>query len=199
MPAKKSADLVVRHETKAERQKRDDQADALIPDKSLTTWPPNLLTGDVARSTWRATTRLYLTLDARIASTLDKGLLIDYCNVSDQLAQIDNMRADAKNNYDVIKKILQMLLEGEKDDIDLKALNNLANTVNESYEAFLKLDARADGKRKLLHSYRQSLLLTPRSRGGVSPDEKPKEQEQSEMDRIIDGDAPVTKGKKHVR
>jgi hypothetical protein len=50
------------------------------------------------------------------------------------------------------------------------------------------MDARLDGKRKLLHSIAQSLYLTPRSRAGVAPPEKEPEKPKSEMDELLDND-----------
>jgi hypothetical protein len=198
MPAKKPRDLIVRDETNAMRNQREAQADALTPDRSLGIWEPKELTGDKARETWRKTVRLYLTLDARIASVLDKPLLIDYCNVTEQQQEIDDMRATAILNYKANVAILTKLLEKESDKVDAKELAKLNVAVNQCYDAVLKLDARADQKRKLLHSYRQSLLLTPRSRGGVNPNDKPKEEPQSEMDKLLDGEIKPEKGKKKV-
>jgi hypothetical protein len=195
MPAKKPASLVVRDETKAERQRRDEQAKALTPGKSLSVRPPAQLTGEVARSAWQETIRLYLTLDARIVSVLDLGLLRDYCIVCEQMAEIDELRAVARNNYSVNQALLVKALMDKKDATDLKILTKLSESVNRCFDKILRLDARADGKRKLVHSYRQSLMLTPRSRGGVNPEEKQKEEPQSAMGKILDGEVKKTRKK----
>jgi hypothetical protein len=196
MPAKKPADLIVRDETKADRQLREEQANALTPSRELGVWVPVEVVGARARSTWRETIRLYKTLDARIASVLDKGLLIDYCNVSEQLSEIDDLRTAAMNNYTISQELYNGLRDKESDEVDVKMLVRLQEAINKCLDEILKLDSRADNKRKLLHSYRQSLLLTPRSRGGVNPEGKPKEEPQSEMSRLLDGEAKPEKGKK---
>jgi hypothetical protein len=192
MPTRKPLDLVVRHETKAEQGQRAQREDALRPDKALTARVPAQLTGDVARTTWQETIKLYLSLDARIVSALDRGLLIDYCVACQQRQEIDDMRTSAMSNYLKSEAILQQV-ELSKTEVEPKVMLRLIAAVARGADAVLKLDSRADNKRKLIHTLRQSLMLTPRSRGGVSPDEKPKELPQSEMAMILDGE--VKKGK----
>jgi hypothetical protein len=187
MPAKKPVDLVKRDETKVDRRRREYRAESLMPYKKLTAVAPKELTGEVARSTWQETVRVYLTLDARIVSVLDRGLLIDYCIACDQLSQIDELRALARTNQDIAQEFLK---KARGEEIDAKTMASLVKAANDTQEMFMRLDARADGKRKLLHTYRQSLMLTPRSRGGSSNvEEKPKETGPSMMEKIIEGEA----------
>jgi phage terminase small subunit len=47
------------------------------------------------------------------------------------------------------------------------------------------MDARLDGKRKLLHTLSQSLYLTPRSRAGVAPEQKEPEHDDDPMDKLL--------------
>jgi hypothetical protein len=198
MPAKKPADLIESHETKVDRRRREYRQTSMTPTKALSVYAPKQLIGEEARKTWQETVTLYLTLDARIVSVLDRGLLIDFCNVSEQLVQIDGLRARAMKNGMEIQATLEKMQNKSSAEIDIKALTRLVDSVIGALDMILKLDARADRKRDLLHKFRQSLMLTPRSRGGVSPDEKPKEKPQSEMAKIIDGEVKKDKRKRNV-
>lgn len=185
MPAKKPADLVVRADTKANRGRRAEGEAAITPKQPLDQRPPAQLTGRIARAIWEQTVSMYFTLDARIVSLLDQGLLMDYCIACEQLAQIDELRATSMTNYTQMQTSLDKVLISKK-EIDPKLLTRMVNAVNRSLDEIIKLDARADRKRALLHTFRQSLMLTPRSRGGVNPDEKKAEAPKSELDKLID-------------
>jgi hypothetical protein len=190
MPAKKPQSLNKRHSTKTERQQRADHEAALTPKSSLKIEPPAQLSGTVARDTWTETMALYFALDARIVSVLDRGLLVDYCTTTDQLAEIDDLRAKAMSNYIKSQKSLDKVLEGKKknpDTINPKELLQLINAVNWQMDEIIKLDSRADRKRALLHTMRQSLYLTPRSRAMMVPPDKAPEPPQSAMAKILDG------------
>lgn len=186
MPAKKPAALITRSDTKANRRKRVDGETAITPKQPLDERPPAQLTGAIARAIWQETVSMYFALDARIVSLLDRGLLMDYCVACEQLAQIDELRATSMTNYTQMQSSLDKVLETKK-EIDPKLLTRMVNAVNRSLDEIIKLDARADRKRALLHTFRQSLMLTPRSRGGVTPDEKQAEKPKSELDKLIDG------------
>ena len=198
MPAKKPVDLIVRDETKSMRRHRRSQSERMTPKKALSAKPPRELTGPVERATWAATVQLYMELDARIVSALDQGLLMDYCTACQQRQEIDDMRTAALSNYLKSEAILQKVELG-KQEVEAKVLLKLINAVARDGDRMLKLDARADQKRKLIHLLRQGLMLTPRSRGGVNPNEKMPEIPPSELERIIDGTAnpePASKGNK---
>jgi len=184
MPARKPKDLNTRAETKAARARRADGETALTPRRPLTAVPPSQLTGDVARRTWVEIVSIYLMLDARIISLLDMGLLLDFCEASQQLAEMDAMRTDAITNY----HNAQAARDKANDATDIKIFAMLTNAVNWAFDNSVKLDARVDQKRKMLHTMRQSLYLTPRSRAGFIPEEKPPKKQQSPMARIIDGE-----------
>ena len=193
MPARKPKDLNTRAETKAARNRRADGETALTPRKALTSTPPPQLTGDVARRTWVEIVSIYLMLDARIVSLLDMGLLLDFCEASQQLSEMDAMRTDAITNY----HNAQAARDKANEATDIKIFAMLTNAVNWAFDNSVKLDARVDQKRKMLHTMRQSLYLTPRSRAGFIPEEKPPEKKQSDMSRIIDGEVvKKKKGKK---
>ncbi|MGA2504214.1 MAG: hypothetical protein ABSG01_09010 [Anaerolineales bacterium] len=194
MPARKSKDLIVRHEIKADRTQRAEHEAALTPRKPLTVKAPAELTGAISQAVWKETVSLYFTLDARIVSILDKGLLIDYCIASEQLAQIDGLRSTAMDNYNKDQITLNKIYNSKKQDIDVKALLLLINSVNGAMDEIIKLDARVDAKRKMILAMRQSLYLTPRARAGAIPNEKPAEKPKSATDLLIDGHARTEKG-----
>jgi hypothetical protein len=188
MPAKKPVDLITRAETKSIRRHRRSQLERMTPKKTLSVRPPRELTGPVEREIWAQTVRTYMELDARIVSTLDQGLLMDYCVACQQRQEIDDMRTAALSNYLKSEAILQKVELG-KQEVEAKVLLKLFSAVARDADRMLKLDARADQKRKLIHTLRQGLMLTPRSRGGVNPNEKMPEIPPSEIERIIDGTA----------
>jgi hypothetical protein len=186
MSSQKPLDLVTKHLTKADRRQRSESAKALTPRFALSKLPPKELTGKIARATWTETVRMYFSVEAQIVTAFEKGLLIDFCNVTEHLDQIDKMRSTAMDDYLKHETILQKVQMG-KQVVEPKVLLKLIDAVNESVDQVIKLDARADRKRGLLLTLRQSLLMTPRSRAGVKPDERQLEQPQSEIERIIDG------------
>jgi hypothetical protein len=188
MPAKKPVSLNKRHDTKAVRKKREAGEAALTPKFPLMLRAPAKLTGAVARTTWKETVALYLGLDARIVSVLDRGLLMDFCVISGQLAEIDDLRAKARRNYFKAQIRLDRIRESKKHPVlDPKQLQLLINAVNWQMDLILKLDSRADRKRALLHTMRQSLYLTPRSRAMMVPERKTPEPLKSDMEKLLDG------------
>jgi hypothetical protein len=195
MPAKKPTDLIVQHETKVQKRQREHATKVLTPKKDLSVKAPATLTGDVARQVWQETVKMYMALDARIVSVLDQGLLLDYCTACQQKAEIDDMRTTAMSNYLKHEAILQKVQMG-KQEVEPRVLLKLINAVNKSVDEVIKIDARADNKRKLIHMLRQSLMLTPRSRGNFSPEEK-KVELPSDMARIIEGNV-LPSGDGHV-
>jgi hypothetical protein len=195
MPAKKAAGLITRADTKENRTRRTKGEAALTPKEQLTVVAPARVKGEIARAVWRETISLYDSLDVRIVNLLDVGMLTDYCIASEQLVQIDKLRGAAMANYDKAQLALGRF-HANKRYIDPKQLTQAIDRVIGLLEMIIKLDGRADRKRDLLHKFRQSLMLTPRSRGGVTPSEKPEERPQSDMSRIIDGEVKKVKGKK---
>jgi hypothetical protein len=185
MPAKKPVDLINKHQTKTDRQQRAEGEAALKPKEPLLMKPPARLTGHkVASALWREMIRMYGGLAAEIVSRMDQNMLVDYCLLDEQAGEMDQLRAAAMKNYTKAQKAWD-----EKSKSSLVApdeLKKLLDAVNWSLGEIVKLDARVDRKRSLLHVLRQSLYLTPRSRAGVAPPEKPPEEPKSEMDKILD-------------
>lgn len=62
---------------------------------------------------------------------------------------------------------------------------NALTQANALLQRFQGMDARMDGKRKLVFALAQSLYLTPRSRAGVAPTEKEPEEPKSEMEKML--------------
>jgi len=181
--------LIVRAETKIVRKKRTDGEAALRPRDPLRLKPPVRLTGHPgARALWRRMIRMYSGLAAEIVSSLDQDMLVAYCLLDEQEAEMDRLRAAAMKNYTKAQKTLDRRAKNE--DVAPKLLIQWQNSVNWGLDEIVKLDARVDRKRALLHTLRQSLYLTPRSRAGVAPPEKPPEEPKSEMAKIIDGLPP---------
>jgi len=67
---------------------------------------------------------------------------------------------------------------------ELRNLRRIALN-NKSYELYIGVDTRLDRKGARLDTLRAQLYLTPRSRAGVAPSEKMKE-EYDPMDRLLD-------------
>ena len=68
---------------------------------------------------------------------------------------------------------------------ELRHLRKLAMEKHR-YELYVSIDQRMDRKGARLDTLRQQLYLTPRSRAGVAPSEKEKE-EVDPIDRLLDG------------
>jgi hypothetical protein len=70
----------------------------------------------------------------------------------------------------------------------LKDYFNALAQANALLQRFQGMDARLDGKRKMVFALAQSMYLTPRSRAGVAPPEKPPEKPKSKMGGLLDED-----------
>lgn len=128
----------------------------------------------VALEVWRRVMREYNMVDAKIVTRLDIDLLIDYCMLMEQLSEIDRMRGVS---YQVWLQLSERRTELQNEGEDIAAVAMALKVVG-AFDAIVKLDARADQKRKSLLGLRQSLYMTPRARAGTAPkgkDEKPVE------------------------
>jgi hypothetical protein len=186
MPAKKIASLLSQHDAKAARMQRSLNEAALDPKMELTlTAPGRLKSCKGAGAKWKQMIKMYRRLDAAIVSGLDQDLIVDVCILDTQLEEMDQMRAAAVKNYANAQKILDR--KAAKDEIDPKVLIKWQDSLNSAEGMIVKIDARVDRKRALLLSLYQSLYLTPRSRAGVVPPEKPPEKEKTDMEKFLDG------------
>jgi hypothetical protein len=186
MPARKPASLNKRHDLKTDRKRRAANEAALIPKNPLKVKPPARLTGHVVASVlWRRLISMYSGLAAEIVSRLDEGILVEYCITCEESVELEKLRLAAMKHYNRMKRALER--RSKDDELDPKLLIKLSDSVNWSLNEIVKLDSRVDRKRALLHVLRQSLYLTPRSRAGVTPQEKAPEPPKSEIAELIDG------------
>lgn len=188
MPAAKNSALNKRHDTKADKQKRESAEAALIPRTQLSAKDPpaELRSHKTARATWTRLVNLYSETQGTIITAFDQDLLIKYCLAQQELSELLAIRAAIEDAWKYSLKVLNGFKPDGKGEIKdhLAALQN----ANDLLKRFQGMDARVDGKRKLIFSFEQSLYLTPRSRAGVAPVEKPKEKPKSAMGKLLDGD-----------
>jgi hypothetical protein len=182
MPARKPQGLKARHDTKDEIEQRTAAESAMTPESSLPMSAPSKLDGhEIAAGTWRRLMRIYSELDAHIVTTLDRDLLLNYCLISEQLVELDELRAAAFKLWADLMQELKDLPKGNL-EVKLALIGKLQIAMND----IKGMDARCDQKRRLLLVYEQSLYLTPRSRAGVAPAEKEKPIVDP-MDELLDG------------
>lgn len=178
MPARKPASLIVRHDTAADRAERNAQESAMDPGGALPMNAPARLQGHpVAGAAWRRLMRLYGELEAQVVTRLDADLLVDYCMLIEQIAELDKMR---RSTYAMWERV-----SGNMDSANLEVALQAAALAEDLLESLVKIDARADRKRALATQMRQSLYLTPRARAGVAPKQKEKEEAPDELEMLL--------------
>jgi len=170
MPARKPLSLYSstdRH--KARREARADAEKGMISKIGLSTAAPARLRGHKrAAAVWRRLMKIYNTLAAQIVTGLDWVLVENYCLGCEELDELIFMRTTSFATYRELNQAFKRAqLEGETE----KAVS-LAKDLTGAYEAVLKVDARVDRKKQLLHTLSQSLYITPRARAGVTPAQK---------------------------
>jgi phage terminase small subunit len=184
MPARKPVALVVRAETKDTRSARETGESALTPRTQLTDATPPILRGHKkAVSTWKRLVRLYQEIDGTIVTAFDADLLIKYCLLEEEVDELALMRKRIKAEWENKLKAANRIRLSE---VNLKEWVQMWTVINALFARFQGMDARLDGKRKLLLSISQSMYLTPRSRAGVAPPEKPEDEPPSDMDNVLD-------------
>jgi hypothetical protein len=157
----------------------------MLPKTQLSERPPATLNGNPhARATWSRLIELYGSLDGTLVTAFDENVLVLFCKVESVLAELLTLRAETKKQWVHHSKILAKMKP--KPDQFKNYFNALA-ACNALLQRYQGLDARADGKRKLLHDLARSLYLSPRSRVGVSPQEKPPKEPPDEMTRLLEG------------
>lgn len=143
--------------------------------------PARLKDHPAAAAAWRQLMRTYGELQAEIVTRLDLDLLVDYCLLMEQIAELDQMRDAA---FTVWREMTELWKQLPK-EIPFDEKLDIAMKIQGAEAELLKVDARADQKRKTLHQWRQSLYLTPRSRAGVAPPKKAEEQPLDPMDALL--------------
>jgi len=200
MPAKKPADLVVRHETLEEKNQRISAEIANKTGRNLPASAPKELKGHTyARESWRRLMREFESLKAERVDSQDRDLLIAYCLTLEEEQDLLTMRAAALSDWkdrreDVLMHRRHMVdyKENEDDSWDVlaKQLVQIVNKVQLAYKTVLDIDARLDRKRSSLLGYQQQMYLTPRSRAGVVPERADEEDQLDEMEKLL-GDPTV--------
>ena len=213
MPAKKPADLVVRHETLDEKNQRLSAEIVNKTGRSLPTSAPKELKGHTfARENWRRLMREFDSLKAERVDSQDRDLLIAYCLTLEEEQDLLVMRSAALSDWkdrreDVLMHRRHMVdykdSEGDTWEVLAKQLVQIVNKVQAAYKTVLDIDARLDRKRSSLLGYQQQMYLTPRSRAGVVPERAEEEDPLDEMEKLL-GDptaqfeAIVNKGGGHA-
>ncbi len=183
MPARKPHSLNKRHSTKAEKSARNAAEDALRPTTELTTNPPAELKGKkIASAVWCRLMGLYFETQGRIVTAFDADILVKYCIAEEELVELEKLRAELKGLWESHSEVLAGIEPGTE---NLKDYFGALAQANALLKQFQGMDARLDGKRKMVFALAQSLYLTPRSRAGVAPTEKEPEEPKSKMDKLL--------------
>ena len=194
MPAKKPADLVVRHETLEEKNQRISAEIANKTGRNLPSSAPKELKGHTfARESWRRLMREFESLKAERVDSQDRDLLIAYCLTLEEEQDLLVMRSAALADWkdrreDVLmhrKHMADYDREGETWDVLAKQLLQIVNKVQLAHKTVLDIDARLDRKRSSLREYQQQMYLTPRSRAGVVPERAEEEDQLDEMEKLL--------------
>jgi hypothetical protein len=184
MPAPKPTLLVTRNDTAADRQQRTASESAMTPRTQLRLSIPARLKGHLsAAATWKRIVGLYAEIDGVIATSFDEDLLIKYCLLEEEVLELAKMRKTMFEDWDTNRKAAKKIKQNVE---NFKVWVQMWDVVNGMFQRYQGMDARLDGKRKLLLALSQSLYLTPRSRAGVAPPEKEREKPKSEMDNLLD-------------
>jgi phage terminase small subunit len=180
---RKPAGLIARAETKADKQARADKETKLRPRHKLAMQAPARIKDiPTAAAMWRKMIRLYSEMQAEIVTSLDYGLLEDYCLTIDEMDELRNMRTVAYKLWLELGQAHEAMLEQKmQDEAAFVAINVVG-----AFDAVIKLDARMDRKKDLLHKLRQSLYLTPRARAGIAPEKKTEAPPPDDMERMLD-------------
>jgi hypothetical protein len=186
MPARKPSNLSTRNDTKADKDRRQRAEQSFTPKTVLSKTPPSALQGHAqARGVWSRLVGLYFETEGTIVTAFDADLLIKYCLAEEELIELLKLRAEIKKLWDTHSKWLAKLKPAP--DLLKDYFNALAQAAA-LLQRFQGMDARLDNKRKLIVAMAQSLYLTPRSRAGVAPPEKPPEKPKSEMGDLLEDD-----------
>jgi hypothetical protein len=189
MPAAKPKSLSQRNDTKADRQARTAAESSVRPKTELTIKPPASLSGHKTASvTWRRVIELQNETKAAqdgepIITSFDVDLLVKYCLLEEEVIELAKMRADMHKDWDDNRKIAKKI---KPNPDTLKVWVNMWDVVNAMFQRFQGMDARLDGKRKLLLAVSMSLYLTPRSRAGVAPPIKDDVPEKSNTEKALE-------------
>jgi hypothetical protein len=144
--------------------------------------PARLAGHEIASAIWRRMMRQYNELEAQIVTRMDQDLLIDYCILTEQVTELDELRKSAFKAW----KSLDSKWPQVEEQLEAKELMRALVQLQSAFTDIVKLDGRVDRKRALLLQLRQSLYMTPRARAGAAPKEKEKELPKSAMAKLLD-------------
>jgi hypothetical protein len=185
MPARKLVTLMNSHDSKKNRDERGAAEKIMTLPEKLTTNPPRALRfHKVASSTWKKIIKLYLSVEGQIVTLFDEETIIQFCLLIEEIPWMAGIRDSVEVEYKAIEKQVSKNRSLKVTDESYKNYLHLLEQYGAILARLQGLDARLDGKRKLIHSLSQSLYLTPRSRAGVAPPEKIIEI-QSEMEKLL--------------
>lgn len=172
MPARKPQTLSKRHSTKDEIAERAAAEAAMTPSTQLSLKPPPLLQKHKhATATWNRIVPLYFETEHTFVTAFDEDLVAKYCLLEEECLWLEDLRSGVYRQAMSLQKRMEKI--NFKDAEQMKLYYSLSEQYNALIARVQGLDARLDGKRKLSHDYAKSMYLTPRSRVGVAPAEKP--------------------------
>lgn len=172
MPARKPNVLSSRHDTLEDKEKRGAAENSMTPDAPLPLNPPARLKGhETASSLWRKIAGLYASIEGKIATAFDEETLINFVLLWEECDWLIDIRAGVDRERAAIEKMIAKKPTAN-DESKMKNYINLLLQYSAILARLQGLDARLDGKRKLIHALAQSLYLTPRARAGVEPPQK---------------------------
>ena len=180
MPAKKNSALVKRHETKEEKEARVSGEEGMTPKTELTAKPPEVLKGHaLAAKRWKRMIDLYNEVEGKLVTSFDEDLLANYCLIYEELhGDLPKLLAVMIKTYERLEKRSQRI---EDENLAIE----LAKQLTQMMKEIKALDARKDAKRALALKIAQSSYLTPRSRLGVNPAEKQKDDDDDPMEAML--------------
>lgn len=155
----------------------------MTPKTALKIKPPAELKGHAsAAAIWRRLVGLYVETEGTIVTAFDADILVKYCLAEEELIELFLLRASIKKLW---LQHLKMLNAMKPKADQLKHYFDALAQANALLQRFQGMDARMDGKRKMIFALAQSLYLTPRSRAGVVPQEKEPDEPKSEMEEML--------------
>jgi phage terminase small subunit len=186
MPAKKPSSLIDWNRAKEAQKARESTEAAMTPKIHLRKKAPKDLNGHPdAIAMWNRLIKLYGSLDAAIVTSLDQDLLVSLCRTCEEAMEVYELRQEVRALWATHKNVL-VAIKPSPDQ--LKDYFNALAQANALLQRFQGLDARLDGKKKLIHQLSQSLYLTPRARTGAVPQEKEPEEPKDEMEKLLSGE-----------
>lgn len=186
MPARKM--LALSRNSKINKNKMAERVAAensMIPSEELQTVPPARLKGHkTASAMWKKIVLLYSSVEGKVATAFDAGVLEKYCLLEEELIWLEGRRSKMdKDLLDLEKLTAKKPRTGDEDQwkIYLKLLDQ-CNALSGRLQSW---DGRIDNKRKLSLALSMALYLNPRSRAGVAPPTKETEEPEDEIETLL--------------